>query len=84
MHSRRQSALQAVATSSTLPNMKKRLVLTGQVFHKSGGGVGMYMRYLDAEGEVANIIDDKGKVREQLMGEQTAQGVLDKLKALRG
>ncbi len=41
---------------------KKRLVLTGQVFHKSGGGVGMYMRYLDAEGEVANIIDDKGNM----------------------
>ena len=30
------------------------------------------------------IIDDKGKVREQLMGEQTAEGVLAKLKALRG
>src|SRR5476649_93363 len=33
---------------------------------------------------VTYIIDDKGKVREQLMGEQTAQGVLAKLKALRG
>ena len=30
------------------------------------------------------IIDDKGKVREQLLGEQTAEGVLAKLKALRG
>ena len=30
------------------------------------------------------IVDDKGKVREQLMGEQTADGVLAKLKALRG
>ena len=33
---------------------------------------------------VTYIIDDKGKVREQLMGEQTAEGVLAKLKALRG
>jgi len=33
---------------------------------------------------VTYIIDDKGKVREQLMGEQTAAGVLAKLKALRG
>ena len=31
---------------------------------------------------VTYIIDDKGKVREQLMGEQTAAGVLAKLKAL--
>ena len=33
---------------------------------------------------VTYIIDDKGKVREQLMGEQTAEGVLAKLKALKG
>ncbi|NWD76510.1 TlpA family protein disulfide reductase [Pseudomonas gingeri] len=33
---------------------------------------------------VTYIIDDKGKVREQLMGEQTAAGVLARLKALRG
>ena len=33
---------------------------------------------------VTYIIDDKGKVREQLLGEQTAEGVLAKLKALRG
>ncbi len=32
---------------------------------------------------VTYIIDDKGKVREQLMGEQTAAGVLE-LKALKG
>jgi len=31
---------------------------------------------------VTYIIDDKGKVREQLMGEQTAAGVMEKLKAL--
>ncbi|RON06588.1 peroxiredoxin [Pseudomonas brassicacearum] len=31
---------------------------------------------------VTYIIDDKGKVREQLMGEQTAVGVMAKLKAL--
>ncbi|MDF2397277.1 redoxin domain-containing protein [Pseudomonas sp. 3MA1] len=33
---------------------------------------------------VTYIIDDKGKVREQLLGEQTAAGVLAKLQALRG
>ncbi|MGR4039431.1 TlpA disulfide reductase family protein [Pseudomonas sp. 910_21] len=33
---------------------------------------------------VTYIIDDKGKVREQLLGEQTAAGVLGKLQALRG
>ncbi|NVZ66087.1 TlpA family protein disulfide reductase [Pseudomonas gingeri] len=33
---------------------------------------------------VTYIIDDKGKVREQLMGEQTAAGVLERLKALKG
>ncbi|WP_047288476.1 MULTISPECIES: TlpA disulfide reductase family protein [Pseudomonas] len=33
---------------------------------------------------VTYIIDDKGKVREQMMGEQTAAGVLAKLQALRG
>ncbi|GFM85062.1 thioredoxin [Pseudomonas cichorii] len=33
---------------------------------------------------VTYIIDDKGKMRAQLLGEQTAQGVTDKLKALRG
>ncbi|WP_025126996.1 TlpA disulfide reductase family protein [Pseudomonas sp. PH1b] len=33
---------------------------------------------------VTYIIDDKGKVREQLLGEQTAAGVLEKLQALRG
>ncbi|MCK9797550.1 TlpA family protein disulfide reductase [Pseudomonas sp. MAFF 302030] len=32
---------------------------------------------------VTFIIDDKGKVREQLMGEQTAAGVTAKLQALR-
>ena len=32
---------------------------------------------------VTYIIDDKGKVREQLMGEQTAAGVLAKLEALK-
>jgi peroxiredoxin len=31
---------------------------------------------------VTYIIDNKGKVREQLMGEQTAAGVLAKLEAL--
>ena len=31
---------------------------------------------------VTYIIDDKGKVREQLMGEQTAAGVMAKLEAL--
>ena len=31
---------------------------------------------------VTYIIDDKGKVREQLMGEQTAAGVIAKLEAL--
>jgi thiol-disulfide isomerase/thioredoxin len=31
---------------------------------------------------VTYIIDDNGKVREQLMGEQTAAGVMEKLKAL--
>ena len=30
------------------------------------------------------LLDDQGKVREQLMGEQTAEGVLAKLKALKG
>jgi thiol-disulfide isomerase/thioredoxin len=33
---------------------------------------------------VTYIIDDKGKLREQLLGEQTAAGVMAKLKALRG
>ncbi|AVO60562.1 MULTISPECIES: TlpA disulfide reductase family protein [Pseudomonas] len=33
---------------------------------------------------VTYIIDDQGKVREQLMGEQTAAGVMAKLEALRG
>lgn len=33
---------------------------------------------------VTYIIDDKGQVREQLLGEQTAAGVLARLKALRG
>lgn len=33
---------------------------------------------------VTYIIDDKGKMREQLLGEQTAAGVAAKLKALRG
>ena len=33
---------------------------------------------------VTYIIDDKGKVREQLMGEQTAAGVAQKISALRG
>ncbi|OBZ20467.1 peroxiredoxin [Pseudomonas protegens] len=33
---------------------------------------------------VTYIIDDKGKVHEQMMGEQTAAGVLAKLQALRG
>jgi thiol-disulfide isomerase/thioredoxin len=33
---------------------------------------------------VTYIIDDKGKLREQLLGEQTAAGVAAKLKALRG
>lgn len=33
---------------------------------------------------VTYIIDDEGKVREQLLGEQTAAGVLAKLQALRG
>lgn len=32
---------------------------------------------------VTYIIDDKGKVREQLMGEQTAAGVMAKLEALK-
>jgi thiol-disulfide isomerase/thioredoxin len=32
---------------------------------------------------VTFIIDDKGKVREQLLGEQTAAGVMAKLEALR-
>ena len=33
---------------------------------------------------VTYIIDDKGKVRAQMLGEQTAEGVLAKLKELRG
>ncbi len=33
---------------------------------------------------VTYIIDDKGKLREQLLGEQTAAGVAQRLKALRG
>lgn len=33
---------------------------------------------------VTYIIDDKGKVREQLLGEQTAEGVSKRLAALRG
>lgn len=33
---------------------------------------------------VTYIIDDKGKVREQLMGEQTAAGVMQKLAELKG
>ncbi|KAF0865314.1 TlpA disulfide reductase family protein [Pseudomonas sp. LD120] len=33
---------------------------------------------------VTYIIDDQGKVREQLLGEQTAAGVQEKLQALRG
>ncbi len=33
---------------------------------------------------VTYIIDDKGKVREQLMGEQTAAGLAEKIKALKG
>ncbi|NBF02672.1 redoxin domain-containing protein [Pseudomonas sp. Fl5BN2] len=33
---------------------------------------------------VTYIIDDKGKVREQMLGEQTAAGVLEKLRTLRG
>ncbi|UXH41117.1 MULTISPECIES: TlpA disulfide reductase family protein [Pseudomonas] len=33
---------------------------------------------------VTYIIDDKGKVREQLMGEQTLEGLQAKIKALKG
>jgi thiol-disulfide isomerase/thioredoxin len=33
---------------------------------------------------VTYIIDDKGKMREQLLGEQSAAAVIQKLKALRG
>ncbi|PRA66392.1 MULTISPECIES: TlpA disulfide reductase family protein [Pseudomonas] len=33
---------------------------------------------------VTYIIDDKGKVREQLMGEQTLEGLTEKIKALKG
>ena len=33
---------------------------------------------------VTYIIDDKGKVRAQLLGEQTAAGILAKLKELKG
>lgn len=33
---------------------------------------------------VTYIIDDKGKVREQLMGEQTKAGLVEKIKALKG
>ncbi|MNJ63138.1 Thiol-disulfide oxidoreductase ResA [compost metagenome] len=33
---------------------------------------------------VTYIIDDKGKVREQLMGEQTLEGLNAKIKALKG
>jgi len=33
---------------------------------------------------VTYIIDDKGKVREQLMGEQTAEGLAEKIKLLKG
>jgi len=33
---------------------------------------------------VTYIIDDKGKVREQLMGEQTAEGLAEKIKVLKG
>ncbi|TDV70328.1 TlpA disulfide reductase family protein [Pseudomonas sp. LP_7_YM] len=33
---------------------------------------------------ITYIIDDKGKVREQLMGEQTAAGVMQKLTELKG
>lgn len=33
---------------------------------------------------VTYIIDDKGKVREQLLGEQTAAGITEKLTALKG
>jgi len=33
---------------------------------------------------VAYIIDDKGKVRGQLMGEQTLEGLTEKIKALKG
>lgn len=33
---------------------------------------------------VTYIIDDKGKMREQLLGEQSAEGVIAKIKALRG
>ncbi|EPN49481.1 thioredoxin [Pseudomonas syringae pv. actinidiae ICMP 19096] len=33
---------------------------------------------------VTYIIDDKGKMREQLLGEQSAATVIQKLKALRG
>ncbi|MCU1721359.1 MULTISPECIES: TlpA disulfide reductase family protein [unclassified Pseudomonas] len=33
---------------------------------------------------VTYIIDDKGKVREQLMGEQTEAGLVEKIKALKG
>jgi len=33
---------------------------------------------------VTYIIDDKGKVREQLMGEQTAEGLAEKSKVLKG
>lgn len=33
---------------------------------------------------VTYIIDDKGKVREQLMGEQTLEGLKQKIEALKG
>lgn len=37
-----------------------RYVLRGKVHHVSGEGIGMYVRYLDAEGKLLNETDERG------------------------
>ncbi|MEN6549052.1 MAG: heparinase II/III family protein [Armatimonadia bacterium] len=50
-------------TSGRLPATgEKDYVLKGQVFHVSGSGIGMYMRFYDAAGNSLNPADDKGNI----------------------
>jgi len=37
-----------------------RYVLRGKVYHVSGQGIGMYVRYLDAQGKLLNDTDERG------------------------
>lgn len=40
----------------------KEYTLSGQVFHVSGKGLGMYVRYWDERGKSLDLIDDKGNL----------------------